>query len=190
MKKTRIGVVVASIREGRVGSTVGNWFMDAVKDNPDVECELIDLKEYPVPLYADAMPAGMRQGKHENPQVDVWLSRLEAVDGFIFILPEYNHSLPGAFKNALDYVFPETHNKPMGIVSYGSIAAGSRSAEHLRQIAAEMQMFDIRNQILIPFAWAAFDEDGKMKEYNDQNTKTANAMVSQLAEISTKLSEN
>jgi NAD(P)H-dependent FMN reductase len=71
--------------------------------------------------------------------------------GFIFVTAEYNHSVPAVLKNALDYLYEEWNNKPAGFVSYGS-AGGVRAAENLRLIAGELQIADVRAQVVLPFA--------------------------------------
>ena len=118
---------MGSIREGRAGIKVADWFMKAVESGQNAQVELVDLKEYPLPLFVDAVSPSSREGVHPVPEVEAWLAKLKEADGYIFVTPEYNHSLPGAFKNALDYVYKEVYNKPLGIVSYGALPAGSRA---------------------------------------------------------------
>lgn len=186
MTKPTIAVIIGSIREGRKGEKVAAWFMDAAKDIESANLVLIDLKDHSLPLFADAVSPSVREGKHSNPDVQAWLDSIEQADGYIFITPEYNHSIPGPLKNAVDYGFKEWNNKPIGFIGYGGVAGGSRSVEHWRQIAAELQMYDIREQVLIPIVWQAFDEQGNLKNA-DMHVKTANLIVEKLAKLAVQL---
>lgn len=186
MEKLKITVILGSIREGRAGEKVAKWFMEALKDSAHAQLELLDLRDYPLPLFADATPPSMRQGPHANAAVQKWLDKIAAADGFIIITPEYNHGYPGPLKNAIDYVYAEWNGKPVGFVSYGGLAAGSRAVEQLREVAVELQMIPVREQVMIPLVWQAFDANG-MPEHADSLAKTADAMVAKVAELAAKL---
>jgi NAD(P)H-dependent FMN reductase len=69
-------------------------------------------------------------------------------DGFVFVTPEYNHGISGALKNAIDLVYAEWHNKAARFVSYGS-ASGTRVVEQLRLVMAELQIADVRAQVML-----------------------------------------
>lgn len=186
MEKPTIAVILGSIREGRAGEKVAKWFMEALKENVHAHLELVDLREYPLPLFADATPPSMRQGLHPNADVQKWLEKIAAADGFVIITPEYNHGYPGPLKNAIDYAYAEWNGKPVGFVSYGGLAAGSRAVEQLREVVVELQMIPVREQVMIPLVWQAFDSSG-MPEHADSLAKTANDMVAKVAELAGKL---
>ena len=186
MTKPTIAVIIGSIREGRAGEKVAKWFMDAVKNVESAQFTLIDLKDHPLPLFADAISPAYREGKHSNLDVQAWLDSIQKADGYIFVTPEYDHGIPGALKNAVEYGFKEWNNKPVGFVGYGGIAAGSRSVEQWRQIAAELQMFDVREAVLIPMVWEAFDEQGHLKNA-DMHAKTATVVVEKVAKLAVQL---
>lgn len=188
MEKPKIAVVLGSIREGRNGEKVAKWFMEALKTNEHAELELLDLLEYPMPLFADATPPSMRQGAHANPAVQKWLDKVAAADGFIIITPEYNHGTSSALKNAIDYAYTEWNGKPVGFVSYGGLAAGSRAVEQLRQVAVELQMIPVREQVMIPLVWQAFDANGVL-EHADSLAKSADVMVAKVAGLAGKLKD-
>lgn len=152
----RIGIVVGSIRDGRRGRAVGEWVMaetiklsaeqqDAV-DQQDVEWVMVDLKEFDVPLLtSDTVPMAAN-GDYESAEVTAWAKAIDECDGFIFVTAEYNHSVPGAFKNAVDCLGSELIGKTVGFVSYGG-DGGVRAVEHWRQIVANFQMYAIRPQV-------------------------------------------
>lgn len=145
MSQLNIGIIIGSTRPGRVGNQVGNWVYENVSAE-GVTFSLIDLLDFNLQNIDEIKPGG--SGKYDHEHTKQWAKVIEPLDGFIFVTPEYNHSLPGALKNALDFLGPEWHNKAAGIVSYGSVG-GARSAEHLRQILTELYVANVRQQVMI-----------------------------------------
>ncbi len=187
MNTTKILVILGSIREGRVGDKVANWYMETVKNVEGAEFELLDLKEHPLPLFADAVSGAYREGKHPNPAVQAFLEKIAGVQGVVILAAEYNHSVPGALKNALDYTYWEWKGKSVGFVGYGGAAGGARSVEHLRQIVAELRAYSVRDQVVLPFVWTMFDAAGKMQNA-EPHEKTALAMTNDVLDLARKLS--
>jgi NAD(P)H-dependent FMN reductase len=186
MDKPKIKVILGSIREGRMGIKVAEWFMQSVKDNPTAELELLDLLDYPLPLYADSNAVKTREGKHPNPAVQKWIDKIEEGNGYIFITPEYNHSYSSVLKNAIDYIYKQWNGKPVGFVSYGGYAGGSRAVEHLRQVTAELKMYGTHDQVLIPLIWSAWDDKGSLKG-SEAYAQTANSVVNEVSALALKL---
>jgi NAD(P)H-dependent FMN reductase len=143
---TRIGVILGSTRPGRRGEQVARWVMDNALQRADAEFELIDLVDYPLPHLDEPMPPSM--GQYKNQHTLDWAATIGQYDGFIFVTPEYNHSTSGVLKNAIDYLYAEWNNKAVGIVSYGAVG-GARAAEHLRLIAGELKMADVRTNVAL-----------------------------------------
>lgn len=144
----KIGVILGSIREGRFGAGVADWVMEQVAAYaaPDAEFELLDLKSFNVPLLESATVPAAANKQYDDPQVTAWSKAIDACDAFIFITPEYNHGVPGAFKNAFDVLGNEWQNKVVAFVSYGA-AEGVRAVEQWRQIVENFNIFDIRSQV-------------------------------------------
>ncbi|WP_326906767.1 NADPH-dependent FMN reductase [Sedimentibacter sp. MB31-C6] len=142
----KIAIIIGSTRPGRIGESVGKWVYNLSKNRKDAEFELIDVADYNLPLYDEPLPAGMQQ--YSKNHTKIWSSKINEFDGYIFVTAEYNHSVPGALKNAIDFLAAEWNNKAAGFVSYGS-AGGARAVEHLRQIAGELQMADVRAQVML-----------------------------------------
>jgi NAD(P)H-dependent FMN reductase len=186
MNKPKIHIILGSVREGRAGEKVAKWFMNAMKDTESADLELVDVRAYDLPFLTDPVSPAYQQGAHPNANVQKWREKIGEADGYIFITPEYNHGVPGAFKNAVDHVYKEWNNKPIGFIGYGGIAGGSRSIEHWRQIAAELQMYDVREQVLIPIVWEAFDEQGNLKN-SEIHAATANTILNRVATLATLL---
>lgn len=163
MNKPHIHVILSSIREGRAGQNVANWAMSALKERQDANFELVDLKDYPLPMFDTAsFPSMVNEGNYGNEAVNKFAQKINQADGFIFITPEYNHGYSSALKNAIDHIYKEWNNKSAGFVSYGSIAGGSRATEQLRQVVGELQIADVRTSVHIPNIWAAFDDQGNL----------------------------
>lgn len=143
---TKIAIILGSTRPGRNGEAVANWIFEQAKKRSDAEFELIDIADYDLPLLDEPMPAGYKQ--YTKDHTFKWSEKIEEFDGYIMVTAEYNHSVPGALKNAIDFLAQEWANKAVGFVSYGS-AMGVRAVEHLRLIAAELQMADVRQQVML-----------------------------------------
>src|SRR5213595_3737611 len=146
MKALRIAIIIGSTRPGRNGEAVAKWVHEIAQERTDAEFELVDLKDFNLPLLDEPMPPIM--GQYNKPHTKAWAAKISSFDGFVFVTPEYNHGVPGALKNAIDFLFHEWNDKVAGFVSYGG-AGGARAVEHLRLVLAEVQMATVRNQVLL-----------------------------------------
>jgi len=135
MTKLNIGIILGSTREGRLSPQVGNWVKDLAEQRGDANYTIIDIADYKLPLLGE-------NGTDASGAAN-WSEAVAKQDGFVFIVQEYNHSITGSLKNALDYLREEWNNKAAGIVSYGSVG-GARAAEHLRGILGELMVADVR----------------------------------------------
>ena len=147
----RVGIIVGSTRPGRKAETVAQWVYEIAKQRSDAEFEIVDLKDYHLPLLDDPVPPSV--GRPHPDHARAWAEKVASLDAFVFVTPEYNHSTSGVLKNAIDYLYPEWNNKAAGFVSYGS-AGGVRAVEHLRLIMAEVQVATVRAQ-----AWLSLMND-------------------------------
>ncbi len=143
---TRIGIILGSTRPNRNGEQVANWVFDLASRRDDAEFELIDLRDYPLPHLDEPQPPSLCQYQHEHTKQ--WAATIASFDGFVIVTPEYNHGTSGVLKNAIDYLYAEWNNKAVGFVSYGSVG-GARAVEHLRLVAGELQMADVRQQVAL-----------------------------------------
>ena len=146
---TRIAVVAGSTRPGRRSMQVAEWVLKRAREHGGAEFEILDVADFDLPLLDEPMPPSL--GNYQQDHTKRWAAAVKGFDGFIFVTAEYNHSVPGALKNALDYIYAEWNNKAVAFVSYGS-AGGVRAVENLRLIAGELQMADVRAQVALPFA--------------------------------------
>ncbi|MDQ4501261.1 NAD(P)H-dependent oxidoreductase [Sinomonas sp. ASV322] len=146
---TRIGIILGSTRPHRNGEQVAKWLFEAASRRTDATFELVDLRDHPLPLLDEPLPPSL--GRYENEHTRRWAEKIASFDGFVIVTPEYNHSTSAVLKNAIDYLYAEWNNKAVGFASYGS-AGGVRAVEHLRLMAGELQMADVRAQVILPFA--------------------------------------
>ena len=151
----RIAIVVGSTRPNRNAADVADWVHEHASARTDARFELVDIADQHLPLLDEPLPPSLGQYAHEHTKA--WSAKIASYDGFVFVTPEYNHSVPAALKNAVDYLYAEWNNKAIGFVSYGS-AGGTRAVEAWRLIAAEVQMADVRAQVFLPFG-SEFGED-------------------------------
>ena len=140
----KIALILGSTRPGRNGEAVARWVYEIAKKRIDAEFEYVDIKDFNLPLLDEPVPPS--QGQYSKEHTQVWSAKIDSFDGYIFVTAEYNHGIPGALKNAIDYLYKEWNNKAAGFVGYGS-AGGVRSVEHLRLVMAELQIADVRAQV-------------------------------------------
>jgi len=142
----KIAVIIGSTRPGRVGESVAKWACELAKNRTDAEFELVDIKDFNLPLLDEAVPPSM--GQYSKEHTKTWAAKINSFDGYVFVTPEYNHGICGALKNAIDFIYREWNNKAAGFVGYGS-AGGARAVEHLRLVMAEIQVATVRNQVAL-----------------------------------------
>jgi len=143
---TKIGIILGSTRPGRNGEAVAKWVDGLAQKQTDATFELVDVADYNLPLLDEPNPAMKQQYTKEHTKV--WSKKISEFDGFIFVTAEYNHSIPGALKNAMDFLNVEWQDKAVGFVAYGS-AGGTRAVEALRLVAGELHMADVRAQVML-----------------------------------------
>lgn len=156
---TRIGIILGSTRPGRNGEQVARWVLEQASRRTDATFELIDLLDYPLPHLDEPLPPSM--GQYQNLHTQEWAAKIASYDGFVIVTPEYNHSTSGVLKNAIDYLFAEWNNKAVGFVAYGAVG-GARAIEHLRLVAGELKMADVRTGVALSL-FADFEDFSRLK---------------------------
>ena len=161
----RIQIILGTVRENRVGERVAAWVQTQARHSPDFEVELVDLAEFDLPHFAE--PLSPRYNEHRRPHSEAqrWLDTIAQADGYIFITPEYNHSIPGPLKNAIDYTDFQLAKKPAAIVSYGTVG-GARAAEQLKLILVEAKA------AVVPEAVTILQPGGDLSENNRSLDRT------------------
>lgn len=179
---TRIGIILGSTRPNRNGEQVARWVLDVASSRDDAEYELIDLRDYPLPHLDEPLPPSL--GQYEGDHTKQWAEKIGSFDGFVIVTPEYNHGTSGVLKNAIDYLYAEWNNKAVGFVSYGAVG-GARAAEHLRLVAGEVQMADVRQQVTLSLI-TEFENYSVFKP-GDYNLPALNTLLDQVVAWSTAL---
>ncbi len=141
MSKPRIAIIIGTTREARFGHKAAEWVQEITARRSDMEVELLDLRDYPMPFFDE--PASNAYMPSANEVAQRWQQKIASFDGYIFVTAEYNRSMPAVLKNAIDYAYPEWGRKAAAFVGYGGVGA-ARAIEQLRNVAVELQMAPIR----------------------------------------------
>jgi NAD(P)H-dependent FMN reductase len=144
--KPKIAIIIGTTRATRFGEKPARWIHGVAAARGDMDLELVDLREYPMPFFDE--PASNAWVPSKNEVALRWQKKVAEFDGYIFVTAEYNRGVPAVLKNALDYAYPEWNRKPAAYVGYGSVGA-ARSIEHLRLISVELQMAPMRTGVHI-----------------------------------------
>jgi NAD(P)H-dependent FMN reductase len=139
-----IAVIIGSTRPGGKGEAVAKWVYEIAQKRSDAQFELVDIKDFNLPLLDEPVPPIM--GQYTQPHTKIWSAKIASFDAYVFVTPEYNHATSAALKNAIDFLYHEWVNKAAGFVGYGG-AAGVRAVENLRLIMGEMQVATVRAQV-------------------------------------------
>jgi NAD(P)H-dependent FMN reductase len=171
----KLAIVIGSTRPGRKAEAVAHWVWEIVKKRDDAEFELVDIQDFNLPLLDEAMPPSM--ARYSQPHTKAWAAKIASFDGYVFVTPEYNHGPSGALKNAMDYLYREWNNKAAGFVGYGS-AGGTRAVEQLRLVMSELQVADVRAQVMLSL-FTDFENFTTFKPA-PMHEKSVNTMLDQL----------
>jgi NAD(P)H-dependent FMN reductase len=153
----KLGVVVGSVREGRAGLPIANWFVDRARAHGAFDVSLIDLKAINLPVVEEPNHPRLRQYTQETTKE--WSAVVAPLDAFVFVTAEYNYSTPPALVNALDHLYVEWNYKAAGLVSYGGISGGMRAAQMLKLTLLALKMVPINEAVPIPFFAQMIDKE-------------------------------
>jgi NAD(P)H-dependent FMN reductase len=181
----KLEIIVASTRPGRAGLPIGQWAeSEAVAHGGFSEVELIDLAAWNLPFMDE--PNHPRLAQYTRQHTRDWSAKISEADAFVFVMPEYNAGFNAPLKNAIDYLHHEWHYKPVGLVSYGGVSAGTRAAQMVKQVVTTLKMTPVMESVAIPFVARFFDEEHDLVP-NDIMTGAAKAMFDELARVAETL---
>jgi NAD(P)H-dependent FMN reductase len=169
-------IVIASVRQGRVGNAVGDWVASRARESEGFSTDVVDLQELQLPLHDE--PHHPRLRNYVGEHAKRWSARVDSADAFIFVLPEYNHSFSAPLKNAVDYLFAEWASKPIGLVSYGGLSGGTRAVVALQPVLTNLGMLSTRTNVEI--AWVAEHVVGGVFQATERHET---ALAAQLREV-------
>jgi NAD(P)H-dependent FMN reductase len=177
-------IIIASTRPGRVGLPVAEWFLDRARGHAGFELELVDLAVLNLPLLDE--PAHPRLRQYTKEHTKAWSSVVDSADAVVMVTAEYNYGYPAALKNAIDYLHHEWRHKPVGFVSYGGVAAGTRSVQQLKQVVTALSLVPVSASVNIPFV-AQFLDDDQVVHANAVMEQAARDMLDELGRLSAAL---
>ncbi len=172
----KLSVIVASVREGRVGDPIAQWLMKHAQAHGKFDVQLVDLKDVNLPLLSE--PNHPRLRKYQQDTTKAWSAIVGASDAFVFVTPEYNYTMPPALLNALDHLYHEWSYKACAFVSYGGVSAGTRSVQTAKLMATGFKMVPIVEAVNIPF-FSQLMENGVFKG-NETAEKAVAPMLDEL----------
>jgi NAD(P)H-dependent FMN reductase len=178
-KKPQLLVIVASVRDGRVGRQVGDWFAAFAEEHGAFDVQIADLKEIDLPLMTE--PNHPRLKQYTQEKTWEWSRTVEAADAFVFVMPEYNFVATAPLINAIDYLVHEWAFKPVGLVTYGGVSGGLRAAQSIKPLVTTMNMMPVKEGVTIQFVSHHFDEETGAFTPIDSHISSGTAMLDSLA---------
>ena len=180
----RLSIIIGSTRPGRAGLPIADWFTDRARGHGGFEIDVVDLAELNLPMLDEPNHPRLRQYTHQHTKE--WSARVAGADAFVIVTPEYNHGYSAAVKNAIDYLHHEWHYKPVGFVSYGGVAAGTRAMQQLKQVVTALRMLPLTDAVNIPFHTQFLDDDGRVQA-NEVMEQAADVMLDELLRVAEAL---
>lgn len=177
----KLAIISASTRPGRIGPKVAGWVEKVAGEHAGfAEIDVVDLAEVALPMMDEPHHPRLRDYTHQHTRD--WSARVDSADAFVFVMPEYNHGFTAPLKNAIDYLYHEWTYKPVGLVSYGGIAAGTRAAQMIKQVLTTVKMTPVYDAVAIPFVSRMINEDDEL-EPNDSMVNGSKAMLDELLRV-------
>src|SRR5882757_2456536 len=181
----KLDIILASTRPNRVGLPIAQWVETEAKTHGGFdEIELVDLAKVDLPFMNE--PHHPRLGTYVHQHTRDWSATIDSADAFVFVMPEYNYGYSAVLKNAIDYLHNEWKYKPVGLVSYGGVAAGTRAAQQIKQVVTTLKMTPLFEAVSIPFVHQLIDDDGNLTP-NDIMAASAKDMFDELVRVSDAL---
>ncbi|MFI6047138.1 NADPH-dependent FMN reductase [Nocardia sp. NPDC051321] len=179
MSALKLAVIIGSVRDGRFGPVVAEWFTEHARGHGAFEVDVIDLAEADLPLALPAVSPAMDPNPERPAGMVDLTARLAAADAFVIVTPDYNRSIPAALKAAIDWHYTQWDAKAIGFVGYSGASGGLLAIEHLRQIFNELNAHTVRNYVSFPRYYLLFNAEGRLQE-PDEPAAAALAMLDQL----------
>jgi NAD(P)H-dependent FMN reductase len=166
----KVAVIIGTIREGRKTPQQAKWVLKTLENLDNVDAELIDLRDYEMPFFNEPVSPRYNPERKIDPAAQKWLDKLAEFEAYVFVTPEYNHSIPGPLKNSFDYVDWQLARKPAAVVSHGS-AGGARAEVALKEILSESRMVPMSTVPGVAMTGMSerIDEDGNLDEAEKAN---------------------
>jgi NAD(P)H-dependent FMN reductase len=180
----KLQIIIASTRPGRVGLPVGRWFDARAREHGAFDVELVDLLELDLPFMDE--PNHPRLAQYNQRHTKEWSAKVHAADAFVFVTPEYNYGFTAPLKNAIDFLHAEWQYKPVGFLSYGGVAGGTRAVQMLKQIVTTLKMTPVFEAVTVPFVAQFIDDEGDFVP-NEMIEQSVKPMLDELLRVSEAL---
>jgi NAD(P)H-dependent FMN reductase len=180
----KLKIITSTVREGRKGRIIADWITALAKESGHFEVELLDIAEIDLPPMTEPNHPRLQNYKYEHTKK--WSAKIAEADAFVIVLAEYNFGFPAPIKNAIDYLFNEWKNKPVGFVSYGGISDGTRAAQMLKQVVTAISMMPLAESVAIP-AFTNYINGQQKFAASEQLDKAAKTMLHELEKWSAAL---
>ena len=166
----KVAVIIGAVRQGRKTPAQAKWVMKTLQVMAGARAELVDLKDYPLPVFNEPTSPRYNPKRQLDPTAKKWLDKLAQFEAYVFVTPEYNHSLPGVLKNAIDFIDWQVNRKPAAVVSHGS-AGGARAEVALKEILSESRMVPMPTipGVAMTGMSEKIDENGNLSEAEKAN---------------------
>jgi len=184
VSKPVLQIFIASTRPGRIGLPVAQWFEQVAREHDGFDVEVVDLAEVALPFFDE--PSHPRLRRYEHQHTKDWSMTVDRADAFVFVTPEYNYGFNAVLKNAIDFLHQEWQHKPVGFVSYGGVAAGTRAVQMLKQVVTTLKMVPVFASVNIPFVAQFLDDEDRIQP-SDIMISAATAMLDELLPMATTL---
>jgi NAD(P)H-dependent FMN reductase len=159
----KLQVIIGTTRPNRTTPRLAKWIANEAKNAPGIEAEIVDLTDYPMPFLDEPISPRFNPNREPSAQVQKWIGKISEGEAYIFVTPEYNHSIPGVLKNAIDYLTFEMAKKPATVASHGTVG-GARAAMHLKEILSESRAAIIPTQLAVASMSDKIDEAGNLSD--------------------------
>lgn len=183
MSRPNLAIIIGSTRPGRVALPVANWFQEVALAHGAFEVRLVDLAEVALPFLDE--PKHPRLGDYVHQHTRDWSAVVSQSEAFVFVTPEYNHGYSPVLKNAIDFLHTEWQYKPVGFVSYGGAAGGTRAVQALKPVVASVKMFPLFEAVVVPMVHQLIDDGGVAA--TDAMAGAAKAMLDELQSMAGRL---
>ena len=180
MTSVKIGIIVGSTRPGRHSRAVADWVLGQASGRSSASYEIVDLVDYSLPHFDEAMPPSF--GQYEHDHTKEWSARVDAADAFVFVMAEYNHSFTAPIKNAVDFLNREWAYKAVAFVGYGGVAGGTRAVQAIKPVCIAVRLIPLFDSVYIPWIAQQIDEEGAFTS-TDALDASASVMLDELVKM-------
>ena len=186
MSTYKLIIIIASTRPKRKGPLIANWVLNIAKEYEEFEVELVDLKDINLPFLDEPEHPMLKLYHHDHTKQ--WSKIIDDADAFVVVTPEYNAGYNAVLKNAIDFLYKEWNYKPIALVSYGGVSAGTRAAQMLKQVFTNLKMMPLAESVNIPF-FSKFIDENETFNGDEILEKSANTMFKELGKWTKSLKQ-